>query len=311
MYSPKDIVEVSRDTTTPAERSSLHLYTLLEDKLAAEKKKLDERYAAELKQLNTLVCMHPDVPFTAANVFPHKLEVTKFLRQSRIKLSLMQDDKFLAYESTREPYAKKVSEMFFEKHCRRLHIPCLRDELVERKQYQGKIVYVLPAGTESEVAVETENTIVLPPCPDDALFYDEYLYRDRHDVVKSYFDLIENDDKVEDIVHFGNTPWKVSEWEEGTFTNVIFHNMHTDEKRRYILKSSPAMYLMLAEEIFYFPTEPEYIDKPLIHCASGESVKEFSFVKDCISTESYAVIVTGHSIGHLDEMHFLFTSEEV
>ena len=135
----------------------------------------------------------------------------------------------------------------------------------------GKDVVVVRRGEEPG---ETDNLIKLP-APPDGITHGDYLrclYRDREGVVKSFFDITreEKEDGRSFIWHFSGVPHLIKKLEDCDFTNVSVENLHTGEKRRYIVKGHLMEFFMLEGELFSLLYMEQYYPSQVVRCSTGE-----------------------------------------
>lgn len=145
-----------------------------------------------------------------------------------------------------------------------------RNDIVEHAHHFGKLVVVAPDGGE---ASETDDLITLAPNTFN-LQLEDYTYptyRDRNGVVKSMSHYLnkEGKDYYRHLHHLEGVPWKVKVTQEGSFSNLIFKNLHTDEVRRYIIRGSITDCFMFQNEIFCALDSHE---TRVIRCSTGEIV---------------------------------------
>lgn len=282
------------EAMTPNERAAEHLREALEKRRAAKEKKLHEEFNADVRSLEILTQLYPEVPITAPVPFPFAIAGRRYM--------LLEDGTTL-WPISENTFGTRVEgtmyEYTFVPEREEIQLVNTRNDLINRHHYFGKLVVVAPEGGE---ASETDELITLPPCP-PGLNEGEYLnnlYRDRHLVVRSLLPKLREREKdhFSSLYHFQGVPWKLKERREGAFTNLIFKNLHTDVTRRYIIRGERLDCFMLEGEIFTSVETGLDGNTKIIRCSSGKVAfrgdPSTGFYIDC---NGYAVTIMKNVFG--------------
>ena len=248
-----------------------------------------KKFEQDTEDLGSLVAMYPEIPITAPVDFPFTLKFNWS--------EVIEDIADISPASSTTFFVNTYNlfkEYVYTTVTNKVTLLRGRPDLLAEDQFFGKIVKVYPKNHPDSYEHEDEKTIVLAPCPVEinSTDYVENIYRDHRGVVKSSYNLSSFDDEGSlYLIHFGKTPWKVREIENGNFTNVIFENLYDGEIRRYIIEGTTGYYFMLRGKIFA-SVDDEIGDRTnIVRCSTGEIVQRITSTNHCVSLEKYAVIL--------------------
>lgn len=265
---------------TDNERAVTHLYGRLDAERGLTMKKVEEKYNKNVAALNRLSCLYPNEPITEPLPFPFTLveDEKNLINGERAHLQPMSATSFgLALDNTLHEFHYNIGEdVLYE-----------INEQYYNGNYMGKDVVLARKG---ERTGETHNLIKLPPPPPDVHVEDYFncLYRGPDDVVKSYFEIMQEDGHNR-IRHFAGVPYLIREMRDGDFSNVSTENLHTGDKRRYIVKGNLTQFFMLEEELFNVLNTDPYEPSRIVRCSTGEIYTSYPGIYEVTTCNNYVV----------------------
>lgn len=285
----KALREKLNNSKSDNEKAITRFRESLEEKRAAEEKRLHEEFNDDNVSLSIIADLHPEIPITKPLPFPFTVE-------TKTHYNVLREHETPNF-STGQHFALNGGDGHFicDYIQERDETVVLEERhgLVGEYHYLGKRVVVAPEGGE---ASETDDLITLAPCPPE-IDIDDYclsLYR-KNAVVQSYAHYYPSaKDYFKSIHHFGGVPWKLKDKRVGNYFDLIFKNMETKTVRRYIIRGEASEYFMLQGEIFAVDESTGKI--LIIRCSTGEVVCEprnRGLTYDC---GRYAVTTTGRSL---------------